>query len=289
METHEIEALEIELLLDALLRRSGYDFRSYARASIERRTRQFLSGNGFDTVSELLGRALRDEALLSRLIQSYSLTVTEMFRDPQVFLAIREQVVPLLRTWPHVKVWCAGCATGEEAYSLAILLREEGLLGRTVLYATDFNDGSLETARGGVYPTDRIREATRNHQRSGGRESFGGYYRARYGAAVMDPALKARITFANHNLVSDGVFGEMHLIFCRNVLIYFDRALQGRVLDLFADSLARGGFLCLGLAEDTQFTGAAHRFEVVDCEARIYRRLTENPTSIEGEEGGIHD
>lgn len=277
MDARELQALEVDLLLEALHRRYGYDFRSYARASIERRTRLFLASCGAATVSELLARVLYDEDLFSRLVQSYSVTVTELFRDPFVYLALREQVAPVLRTWPHAKVWCAGCATGEEVYSLAIVLQEEGALGKATLYATDINDASLELARQGVYSAEKIREATRNYQMAGGRRSFGEYYHARYDAAVLEPSLRGRVTFANHNLVTDGVFGETHLIFCRNVLIYFDRELQERVLRVFTESLAHGGFLCLGTAEDLQFTSVCGQYEVVDRRARIFRKSLVEP------------
>lgn len=267
------ENIEIDLLLEAICRRWGYDFRSYARASVERRVRQFLAGSGHSRISDMIGDVLGDEAFASRLIQYFSVTVTELFRDPFVFKAVRDQVVPLLRTWPHVKVWCAGCATGEEVYSLAILLKEEGLLEKATIYATDFNDASLERAGQGVYDADRIRDATRNYQQAGGSGSFSEYYHARYDAATLDASLRKRITFANHNLVTDGAFGEMHLVFCRNVLIYFDRELQNRALRLFAESLVHGGFLCLGTGEDLQFSEIHDEFEVVERKARIYKKV----------------
>ena len=178
----------------------------------------------------------------------------------------------MLRTWPHVRVWCAGCATGEEVYSLAIVLKEEGVLDKTTLYATDFNDESLDVARKGVYPLERIQEATRNYQGSGGRGSFGSYYHARYDAAALHASLKERITFANHNLVTDQVFGEMHLVFCRNVLIYFNRELQDRVLQLFTESLVHGGFLGLGTREDLQFSAVSEQYQAVDVKARLYKK-----------------
>jgi chemotaxis protein methyltransferase CheR len=195
-----------------------------------------------------------------------------MFRDPFVFSAAREQITPLLRTWPHVKVWCAGCATGEEVYSLAIVLKEEGLYDKSVIYATDFNDASLDQARQGVYPAEKIREATRNYQRSGGKSFFSHYYHAHYGAAALDGSLKERITFANHNLVTDQVFGEMHLVFCRNVLIYFNRNLQEKVLELFTESLVHGGILCLGTKEDLQFTRVSRRYKLVNRKAKLYKK-----------------
>lgn len=272
MNEHEIERIEIDLLLEALHRAYGYDFRSYARTSIERRIRQFLSSCGCKTVSGMIDEALHNEEFFSRLVQHFSVSVTEMFRDPFVYRAIREEVVPLLRTWPHIKVWHAGCATGEEVYSLAILLTEEGLYERSTIYATDFNDSTLEQAREGVYPAETIRTATGNYQQAGGNASFSDYYHFRYGAAAMGRSLKERITFANHNLVSDGSFGEIHLVFCRNVLIYFNNELKNRALRLFTESLVHGGFLCLGTKEDLQFTSENDFYMIMDRKAKIYKK-----------------
>jgi len=268
----DIEAIEIDLLLEAIYRRWGYDFRSYARASIERRTRLFLSKSESKTISEMISRVLRDEDFFSRLVRNFSISVTEMFRDPFVYRVIRSEVAPMLRTWPHVKAWVAGCATGEEVYSLAIVLKEEGVYDRSTIYATDFNDFSLEHAREGIYEIDKLQEATQNYQQAGGKASFADYYHARYDAAVLEPSLRERITFANHNLVTDGVFGEMQLVFCRNVLIYFNRELQNRALRLFTESLSHGGFLCLGTREDLQFTEVKDQYEAVDRKAKIFKK-----------------
>jgi chemotaxis protein methyltransferase CheR len=180
----------------------------------------------------------------------------------------------MLRTWPHVKVWCAGCATGEEVYSLAIVLKEEGIYGRSTIYATDFNDASLHQARMGVYPVDQIREATRKYREAGGKGTFSDYYHARYGSAAMDSSLKERITFANHNLAIDQAFGEMQLVFCRNVLIYFNQALQNRVLELFSESIVHGGFLCIGTKESLQFTKVYDQYETFNANAKIYKKKT---------------
>ena len=215
---------------------------------------------------------MHDKNLFSRLTWHFSVQVTEMFRDPQVYCALRQHVVPILRTWPYFKIWHAGCATGEEAYSLAILLDEEGLLERATIYATDFNEEALDKAREGIYPVDRIREFTANHRSAGGTSPFSDHYHARYGSAIMNSSLKRRITFANHNLVADHVFGEMHLIVCRNVLIYFNAELQDRVLRLFSDSLVHGGFLCLGTREDVRFSSARDDYQPADTEARIYKK-----------------
>jgi chemotaxis protein methyltransferase CheR len=272
MNNAKIEPIEIDLLLEAIFRRYGYDFRSYARASIERRIRQFMSGAGCASVSEMIPKVLHDKEFFSRLARYFSISVTEMFRDPFVYRAVREKVVPLLRTWPHFKIWHAGCATGEEIYSLAIVLKEEGVYDRATIYATDFNDEALERAREGLYEVGKMKEATRNYQQAGGKVPFSEYYHARYDAAAMDGSLKERITFANHNLAVDEAFGEMHLVFCRNVLIYFNRELQNRALRLFTESLVHGGFLCLGTKEDLQFTDVSNWYEVVNGKAKIYKK-----------------
>ena len=272
MDRAETERIEIDLLLEAIVLRYGYDFRSYARASIDRRTRQFLSGSGCASVREMIPKVLHDEEFFSRLARYFSISVTEMFRDPFVYRAVRKKVVPLLRTWPHFKVWHAGCATGEEVYSLAIVLKEEGVYDRATIYATDFNDAALDTCSEGVYEIEKLQEATKNYQEAGGKASFSEYYHARYGAAAMDGALKERITFSSHNLVSYHVFSETHLVFCRNVLIYFDRDLQDRSLGLFTESLVHGGFLCLGTKEDLQFSDVSRHYEAVDDKARIYKK-----------------
>lgn len=272
MKPHELEHIEVDLLLEALFRRYGYDFRSYARASIDRRVSQFVSTKGLAHIADLIPLCLHDEALFSELAQQFSISVTEMFRDPFVYRSLREQVLPVLETFPHLKVWHAGCATGEEVYSLAILLAEAGLLARTTVFGTDFNDAALARARQGIYPADRIQLFTRNYQEAGGTQSFADYYHGSYDAAAMDASLKKRITFANHNLTADKVFGEMQLVLCRNVLIYFDRDLQERALRLFTDSLVRGGFLCLGTKETLQFSSVAEAYEVVDRTAKVYKK-----------------
>ncbi len=273
MEREPLEQIEIDLLLEAVYRRYGYDFRSYARASIERRVRNFLSREQYPSIAAMIDPLLHDEDFYSRLISNFSIPVTEMFRDPWVYRVLREKVVPVLKTWPHFKVWLAGCSSGEEAYSLAMVLKEEGVYHRATIYATDFNDAVLQRARDGIYDLGRLQEATRNYQESGGKASFADYYHARYGAAAMDESLRERIVFSNHNLAADSVFSEMHLVFCRNVLIYFDRSLQNRALGLFNDSLVHGGFLCLGTKEDLQFTEVADHFETVDRKARIYKKV----------------
>ncbi len=277
MSPQEVESIEIDLLLEAIFRRYGYDFRRYARASIERRVRLFLSQSGGTTIAEMIPRLLRDADFFARMAQYFSVPVTEMFRDPFVYQALRRQIIPLLRTWPHVKIWHAGCASGEEIYSLAILLREEGLYERVTIYATDFNDTALAQARAGIYSLEKIRDATRNYQLAGGQAAFSDYYHAGPDAAVIDADLRRRITFANHNLAVDQAFGDMHLILCRNVLIYFNRELQNHSLELFRNSLVNGGFLCLGSKEDLAFSSVAGHFKTVDAEAKIYKKIEAAP------------
>ncbi len=272
MNDAEIEQIEIDLLLEAVYRRYGYDFRSYARASIERRTRLFLSKLGCASVSEMIPMILRDRELFSRLAGYFSIAVTEMFRDPFVYRTVRNEVIPLLKTWPHVKIWHAGCATGEEVYSLAIVLKEEGVYDRATIYATDFHDDALEKAREGIYAIGKLQEATRNYQQAGGKGSLAEYYHAHYDAVAMNSALRERVVFSGHNLALDSVFGDMHLVFCRNVLIYFNRELQNRALGLFTESLVHGGFLCLGTKEDLQFSSVSERYDIVDDKARIYKK-----------------
>ncbi len=266
------EDIEIHLLLEALHRRYHYDFRHYARASIKRRLRLARERFGFDSHSMLQDALLRDAGMVPRLLDYLTVQVSEMFRDPGYFRAIRDKVVPHLRTYPSLRVWIAGCSGGEELHSLAILLREEGLLDRTLLYATDINPAALETAASGVYALDRISAFTRNHQRSGGRSSLSDHYTAAYGRAAFDRSLRGRVVFSDHSLVTDAVFAECQLISCRNVMIYFDRPLQDRAVGLFRDSLARGGFLGLGSRESLRFSEHADAFTEFVGEEKIYRR-----------------
>jgi len=269
--TPDVETIEVELLLEALHQRYGYDFRHYARASITRRLRQHLVKANVPTIADLIPRTLHDETAFQALARDLSITVTEMFRDPTFYVALRQHVLPFLSTFPFFNVWHAGCATGDEVYSLAVVLTEEGLYDRARIYATDFNEEALQKARARIYAPDKIREYTANYQKAGGKCSFADYYHARYDAVILDPALATNITFANHNLVTDGVFAEMHLILCRNVLIYFDRTLQDRVLGLLRDSLCRRGFLCLGRKESLQLSTIRDDFVEVAPQERIYQ------------------
>jgi chemotaxis protein methyltransferase CheR len=266
-----VEDIEIDLLLEALFQSYHYDFRHYARASIKRRLVQARAQLGFANFSAMQEALLHDVATLPRLLNYLTVQVSEMFRDPGYFRALREQVIPHLRTYPSLKVWVAGCSHGEEVYSLAVLFREEGLDQRTIFYATDINPGALEAAKAGIYPLDLIKKFTENHQKSGARSSLSDYYVADYGRAVFDKSLRDRVVFSDHSLVTDSVFGEMHLISCRNVLIYFDRDLQDRAIGLFRASLARKGFLGLGSKESLRFSKHADAFSDFIREEKIYQ------------------
>jgi chemotaxis protein methyltransferase CheR len=272
MKTSEIEQLEIELLLKALAQRYGYDFLSYSRAHIERRIHHFLKQTSLNRVSDLVPAVLWDEQLAARLIGDFSITVTSMFRDPEFYQQLRQHLIPVLRTYPFIKIWHAGCATGEEVYTTAILLAEEGLADRATIYGTDFNDEALRQAREGVYDASKAREFSQNYHRAGGRASFSDYYHAKYGYIALTAELKRNVLFANHNLVTDEVFGEMHVVFCRNVLIYFSQQLQDRALELFSESLVRGGFLCLGLKESLKFSVLGSRFQEASPGAKIFKK-----------------
>jgi chemotaxis protein methyltransferase CheR len=267
-----VEDIEIRLLLEALYQRYHYDFRHYARASIKRRLIQAREQLHFSSISAMQASVLHEPSTLPRLLGYLTVQVSEMFRDPSYFRALREKVLPHLRTYPSLKVWIAGCSSGEELYSLVILFREEGLDQRTLFYATDINPEALHAAEAGVYSLDRVRKFTENHQKSGAKSSLSDYYTANYGRAVFEKALRSRAVFSDHSLVSDAVFAEMHLISCRNVLIYFDRVLQDRAIGLFRDSLARKGFLGLGAKESLRFSALAAAFADFDREDKIYQR-----------------
>ena len=267
-----VEDLEIGFLLEALYQRYHYDFRTYARASVKRRLLQARTQLGFASFSAMQEQLLHDEAMLPRLLNYLTVQVSEMFRDPGYYRALRERVIPHLRTYPSLKVWVAGCSHGEELYSLAILFREEGLEKRTIFYATDINPDALRAAQAGVYPLDQIQKYTQNHQKSGARTSLSDYYTADYGHAVFDKSLASQVVFSDHSLVTDAVFAEMHLISCRTVLIYFDRELQDHAIGLFRDSLARKGFLGLGSKESLRFSRHADAFGEFVREERIYQR-----------------
>jgi chemotaxis protein methyltransferase CheR len=264
--------IEFKLLIDAIYHMYHYDFRGYATASLRRRLRTAMTRFGCETLSQLQDRVVHDASVFPALLDFLTVQVSEMFRDPEYFLALREQVIPLLRTYPSLKVWVAGCSAGEEAYSLAILLHEEGLLSKTLIYATDINSGTLQKAAAGVYDLERIAGFTANHHRSGARSSLSDYYSAAYGRAVFTKALKDRIVFSDHSLATDSVFAEVQLISCRNVLIYFNRELQDRAIGLFRDALCRQGFLGVGAKESLRFSSQADSFLDFVPTERIYQK-----------------
>lgn len=266
------ETIEIDLLLEAIYLKYGYDFRGYARSSVERRIDRALANSGLSSISQMQHRVLNDQVFFESLLLDLSINVTEMFRDPPFFAALREHLLPVFADRSAVKIWHAGCATGEEVYSTAILLHEAGLIDRARIYATDFNEVVLAKAREGILPIDRVRNYTSNYQQAGGQGSFADYYTARHGLAIISPELKRNIVFADHNLVTDGVFAEVDIVICRNVMIYFGRELQDRALRLFRDSLSDGGFLCLGSKETIMFSQCADDFQAFVNSQRIYRK-----------------
>ncbi len=268
----DLERLEIELLLEGVFRHYGFDFRSYAYASIRRRLWKRVEAEGLSSISELQALVLHDSAAMDRLLLDLSINVTAMFRDPDFYRAFRSDVVPLLRTYPFIRIWHAGCSTGEEVYSAAIVLEEEGLLDRARIYATDINDRVLKQAKAGIFPLNRMQEYTENYIRAGGERSFSEYYTAMYDGALFSPALTRNTVFSQHNLVTDRSFSEFHMVFCRNVLIYFDRALQDRVHSLFYDSLVMFGILALGSKESLRFSQYEDCYQILHVKERIYRK-----------------
>jgi chemotaxis protein methyltransferase CheR len=269
----DLEQLELQLLLEGVFRQYGFDFREYAPASLKRRVWRRVHAEGLTSITGLLERVLHDTATMERLLLDLSINVTSMFRDPTFYAAFRERVVPLLRTYPFTRIWVAGCSTGEEVYSLAILLQEEELYERTRIYATDINETVLERAREGVFPLEKMREYTENYIRAGGKRSFSEYYLAKYEGALFDRILTENVVWAPHNLVQDRVFNTFNVILCRNVMIYFDRPLQNRVHQLFYESLERFGILALGHKESIRFTGYEDDYEELDATEKLYRRI----------------
>jgi len=269
----ELERIEIDLLLEGVYRHYGVDFRGYALGSLKRRLARRMRDEGTPTLSALQDKVLHDPEAMERLLVTLSISVTSMFRDPGFYRAFREKVVPLLRTYPYIRLWNAGCATGEETVSLAIVLQEEGLLDRARIYATDFNAGVVEHARAGEFPLARMKAYTENYMQAGGEGEFSRYYTAEGPVARFRPELMENIVFAKHNLASDGSFNEFHGILCRNVLIYFGTSLQKRVHTLFHDSLVNFGVLGLGHKETIRFTPLEHCYEAIDSREKLYRRV----------------
>jgi chemotaxis protein methyltransferase CheR len=265
--------IELRMLVEAVYLKYNYDFRDYTGASQKRRVLAAMRAMECDTVSALQARVMHEPSGFAQLLQFLTIPVTEMFRDPEYYLALRQHVVPHLKTYPSLKIWVAGCSTGEEVYSLAILLQEEGLLERSLIYATDINPESLDAARRGVMPLERMRLYTENYQKAGGARAFSDYYTAAYGGALFERSLMENVTFADHSLATDSVFAETHFISCRNVMIYFNRRLQNRVLGLFHESLVHRGFLGLGSKESIDFSSYAQRFEPLAKRERIFRKV----------------
>jgi len=269
----DLEDIELSLLLEGVFRQYGFDFREYAPASLRRRVWRRVFAEGLETISALQNKLLHDPACMERLLLDLSINVTAMFRDPAFYLAFREKVVPILRTYPFTRIWVAGCSTGEEVYSLAILLEEEQVYDRARIYATDINESVLDRARSGVFPLDKMREYTQNYIKGGGTRAFSEYYLAKYDGAQFQRSLIENVVFAQHNLVSDHSFNEFNVIICRNVMIYFDRTLQERVHRLFFDSLVTFGALGLGHKESIRFSPHEAGYEELDPSEKLYRKV----------------
>ena len=269
----DLETLELQLLLEGVYRQYGFDFREYAPASLKRRVWRRVLAEGERTIAGLLERVLHEPEVMERLLLDLSINVTSMFRDPTFYVAFREKVAPVLHTYPFTRIWVAGCSTGEEVYSLAILLHEEGLYDRTRIYATDINEVVLDRARSGVFPLDKMQEYTENYIRAGGTRSFSEYYLAKYEGALFERTLTDNVVWAPHNLVQDRSFNSFNVILCRNVMIYFDRTLQSRVHQLFHESLERFGILALGHKESIRFSGFEQYYEELDPAEKLYRKM----------------
>lgn len=268
----EIIKLELALLLEAIYRGYGYDFRNYSKAHIYRRVSYFQNINGLQSFSQVQDLILNNKSKMKELLYELSIKVTEMFRDPAFYMVLRKRVIPLLKTYPFPKIWIAGCSTGEEAYSMAILLQEEGLLKRTQIFATDFNEKAIEIAKKGIYSIDKIKLYTVNYQKSGGRNSFSNYYKVIGNRVEINPELRQNITFATHNLVSNSKFETFNMISCRNVLIYFNKELQDEVINLFTDSLVNGGYMVLGMKESLLFSGKKELYKTIDGDRKIFQK-----------------
>ena len=269
----DLEALEIKLLTEGIYEHYGFDFRDYSVPSMKRRIWKRIYAEGLSTVSGLQEKVLHDAGTMERLLLDLSINTTAMFRDPTFYLAFRQKIVPTLRTYPFVRIWHAGCSTGEEVYSMAILLQEEGLYDRCRIYATDINETVLQRAKEGIFPLATMQENTSNYIAAGGTGNFSQYYTARYDHAIFRPSLRENVVFAQHNLVTDASFNQFNVIFCRNVLIYFNNELQDRVQKLFLNSMETFGILGLGKKETIKYTSIADSYEVIDAEERIYRRV----------------
>lgn len=273
MHREVISEEEIETLLNDLLEQFGYDFRDYSSASIKRRVNRLFSIDKFKTFGEFRFRIMHDEKYISRFIQEITVNVTEMFRDPSFYKLLRQQVLPVLATHPFIRIWHAGCSTGEEAYSMAILLKEANLLDKSLIYATDINPGVLEKVTKGIYPLSAMKQYSENYIQCGGQQDFSSYYTAKYDHAKFDDSLKRKMIISTHNLVSDSSFNEFQLVVCRNVLIYFNKKLQDKVLDLFDTSLERLGFLALGAKEQVKFSNIGKKYVQLEGNEKVWRKM----------------
>jgi chemotaxis protein methyltransferase CheR len=269
----ELEEIEVHLLTEGIYRHYGFDFRDYSLPSLRRRIWKRVYAEGLSTVSGLIEKVLHDGQCMERLLLDLSINTTAMFRDPSFYLSFRRRVVPMLRTYPFVRIWHAGCSTGEEVYSMAILLQEEGLYDRCRIYATDINEAVLQKAKSGIFPLSTMQENTSNYISAGGTGTFSDYYTARYDYAIFRPSLRENVVFAQHNLVTDASFNHFNVIFCRNVLIYFNNALQDRVQSLFLESMETFGILGLGKKESIRYTAVQDHYEELDVEEKLYRRV----------------
>lgn len=268
----ETQDIEIALLIEALYQKYGYDFRNYSKAHIKRRILNRFNLSGMKSITDMIHESLENHKFVDQILMDLSITVTEMYRDPLFYRTLREQILPMFHSLPFIKIWHAGCASGEEVYSMAIMLREEGLYQKTQIYATDFNPVIIRQAKEGIYPINRMKEFTANYIKSGGKAAFSDYYTAQNETVKLLDALKKNIVFATHNLVTDSVFAEVNMVICRNVLIYFDRSLQDKVIGLFVESLPESGILCLGSKENLQFSIHASLFNSLIANEKIYQK-----------------
>lgn len=268
----DIENIEVMLLLDAVYLKYGYNFKNYTKNHIKRRIKRRMGLDNLTSISHMTEKLLRDKQFFEQLLADLSINTTEMFRFPTFYSAIRNEIIPVLRTYPSIKIWHAGCSTGEEVFSMGILLQEEGLLERTQIYATDMNPRVLEVAKEGIYSAKNVKLWTENYQHSGGKNSFSDYYIAKYDKVVFDSNLIKHVIFSEHNLVTDGSFVEAHLVICRNVLIYFDNTLQNHALELFHESMVPGGFLGLGSKENLKFDGIQKKFEMISSTDKVFKK-----------------
>lgn len=273
MESTYIKDSELDLLLNELFQQYGYDFHNYAKASMKRRVSRLMLNDRMPSFAEFFFKVKNEADYLPRVVEELTVNVTEMFRDPDTFRVIREKVLPVLATHPFIRIWHAGCSSGEEVYSMAILLEEAGLMHKSLLYATDLNASVIENIRRGIFPISQMKEYSENYIQSGGKRDFSSYYTAKYDWAKFDDRLKSKMIVATHNLVSDRSFNEFQMIFCRNVLIYFDKVLQNKVLSLFDESLEKLGFLVLGSKENIRFSGISKNYEQLGSKEKIWRKM----------------